>query len=275
MRLPTPFDKTGGLLFDAPYIRRKSSVKLKTLLSLNPRATYKFLKKRGRFLVSFYFSKWMGRTHWALNVEGLEIKLGWITAYQHAFAEGTSKSKNQNWDVLFALWKKQAESAKVIFDCGGFSGRMGLIAAKANPNADVVIFEPDHLNAQWIAHSIALNGLTNITVVESVISGIEGRVPFKTGISTGQMEEGGDTTVASHTLTSYGKKPDLINFDCIGGENAAIHEAKEYLSHTKVKMLVLMYPPSKDLPDFLSSLGYSLLYLYYRPDNRATYYFVS
>lgn len=250
-------------------------MKLKTLFSIRPVAAYKFFKKRTGFLLSFYRSKLAGRTSWTLEVEGMQVKLGWITPYQHGFVKDAVRSKNQNWNVLYALWKKQAETANVIFDCGGFSGRIGLIAAKANPAAEVIIFEPDHLNVLWIRRSIVLNGLTNVTVVESVISGIEGMVPFTQGISTGHMEKSGETTVASHTLTSYGKKPDLINFDCIGGENGAIREAKTFLVKERVRMLILTYPGSEGLPDFLSSIGYSSLYLYYRPDNRATYYFAA
>jgi hypothetical protein len=48
------------------------------------------------------------------------------------------------------VWKEKAKQSSVIYDIGGFNGVFGLLAAKVNPQARVVIFGADAISARHI-----------------------------------------------------------------------------------------------------------------------------
>ena len=64
-----------------------------------------------------------------------------------------------------------------IFDCGDHIGMFSLLA-RQNPVADIIIFEPNPNNMEWIRRQAQLNGL-NIEVVQAAVSVREGKSRFR------------------------------------------------------------------------------------------------
>ena len=74
-----------------------------------------------------------------------------------------------------------------IFDCGGHIGMFSLLARSRYPVADLIIFEPNPNNMEWIRRQAQLNGL-NIEVVQAAVSVREGKAWFQDRVNcTGHL----------------------------------------------------------------------------------------
>src|SRR5436309_283093 len=119
--------------------------KFKTLLSINWRVTYRFLKKRLIHQISFRSAQISGIRSYPVRIGDLTIELYFHAPYHHARAKAFSLGQ---WDELslLPLWIEESKKSALIFDVGGYNGIYGLFAAKANPSAKIFIFEPGTLN---------------------------------------------------------------------------------------------------------------------------------
>jgi|694.fasta_scaffold22230_9 FkbM family methyltransferase len=67
----------------------------------------------------------------------------------------------------------------IFFDVGANGGLYTIIAAKlVGENGHVYSFEPGERELKLLHHNIAINNLTNVTVIESAVSNIKGKTNF-------------------------------------------------------------------------------------------------
>jgi hypothetical protein len=76
------------------------------------------------------------------------IRFAFFNAYHHRIAYFLHNGGFEY--AALAVWKQRAANATTIYDLGGFNSMYGLLAAKINPKARVLIFEPDPMNARHI-----------------------------------------------------------------------------------------------------------------------------
>lgn len=250
---------------------------------------FKYFKKRFLLYALYFLSFLKERRFWEINIDGLRCKLFFSHPYQHLFARNLYYGKHER--VLLSLWKKQAEEVNtggVIFDVGAYNGIYGLIAALSNPEAQVVIIEPDEINAKHILHNIQLNLLKNVTLLRAVMTDVSGEIPFtrQPGATAGYVQESPTASkVKSFTLDEWSKEnqktPDLMKFDISGGEQDILLGSAETLTRApRLKILLEFYPNYKNgskVSSFwlhLTKLGYKSLYLYPRSDGKSIFYFV-
>jgi FkbM family methyltransferase len=69
-----------------------------------------------------------------------------------------------------------------IFDCGGHIGMFSLLARSRYPMADLIIFEPNQNNMEWIRRQVQLNAL-KIEAVQAAVSVREGEALFQDRVS--------------------------------------------------------------------------------------------
>ncbi len=249
--------------------------KIKTLKNINLKWAVRYYSKKVRMYAQYWFSSLIGRTYFTAVIDGTRIKLAWLLPYQHLYAYQESRGMHE--PTLLLKWKKEAEHAQVIFDCGGYNGMYGLLAAAANPSAKVYIFEPSPGAAENIQKNIAINNFSNIIFVPKAVGGTVGTQTFTNdgAGSAGALSNKGTITVETTTLTSY-EPPDLIKLDIVGAEYDALTAARTTLTTRAVKIFLELYPQNKEkLLPFLQELGYTTEFLYPRADGGVEYYFVS
>lgn len=219
-------------------------MKLQTLFTTDPRWAVRYLWKHGRIRAGFEYSRLIGRTYWEVEHGGTVVKLVFLTPYHHHYGSMLARHKHE--DPVLDEWMHYVPKAKIIYDCGGFEGLFGLLAAKTNPNAAVTIFEPDTINAEHIRRNIALNNLTNCTLEEAAITDTEGFTTFETkGLSGAHISETG-TKVKTVRLDTY-PPGDLLKIDIEGQESNAIIAAPNALSKHPVIFLELHnWAPNKE-----------------------------
>ena len=139
-----------------------------------------------------------------------------------------------------SVWKDQAKEANVIYDIGGFSGIYGLLAAKVNPNARILIFEPDVINAEHIRKNIKANGLSNCEVDEAAVSDVPGTARFSQGGSSGERLSEWGREVRVETLDDL-PPANLIKIDVEGAEAKVIAGGKHALQK-KPKIMLEIHP---------------------------------
>ena len=147
------------------------------------------------------------------------------------------------------LFSQFARSGLRVLDIGAFSGLFGLVAAKANPAAEVICFEPIPSTAERAEVNAALNRLTNLSVSRAAISGAEGRAKLtlyganlattgaslraKTQKDIGQIEVAVDT-IDHFTQARWSKNVvDLIKLDTEGDEVNALAGAAATLAYSR------------------------------------------
>lgn len=139
------------------------------------------------------------------------------------------------------LFAGLAAEGGTILDIGSFTGLFGLVAARVNPDADVVGFEPTPHTADRARLNAEMNGVTNLRIESMAISDRNGEASLTlygastatTGASLANKSRSDigamDVTVAR--LDDYAKgftKPvRLIKLDTEGDEPAAMAGAAE------------------------------------------------
>jgi FkbM family methyltransferase len=194
--------------------------KFKTLLSIDPKWAYRFLRKRATHQMTFLWSRLIGRRYWDADVVGVPLRFVFFSPYHHRIAYFFHQGSYERSALL--VWKEKAKESSVIYDIGGFNGIFGLLAAKVNPQARVVIFEPDAVSARHIRENIKANGLiNNCTIEEVAISDSKGTVRFSQGGSTGERLADHGREVRAETLDDL-PPADLIKIDVEGAEAKVI-----------------------------------------------------
>lgn len=251
--------------------------KLKVIKNLDWDWLWKFFKKRIRIYGPYYFSKIIGRKYWEADIDGTKVKLYWSYPYHHLYARALAKGQHER--ILLSMWKKRTEEANVIFDIGGYNGIYGLVAAAANPKAEVVIYEMDPINISHIKRNIEMNGFKNITLIPKALSAHGGIVFIKEhrGATSGHIANDGtkmESTTIKEWINENRKIPDLLKFDIYGMEYEILMTEKDILSKSSIFLEFYPTPKEQKFWQFLKELGYHAVYLYPRADGGAVYYYV-
>ena len=144
------------------------------------------------------------------------------------------------------LFSQFSRSCQRVLDIGAFTGLFGLVAAKANPAAEVICFEPIPNTAKRAEANALLNRATNLSVSQTAISGAQGRAVLTlyganlatTGASlmpkdrqdVGHIDVAVDT-VDHFTQARWGENSvDLIKLDTEGDEVNALMGAAATLA---------------------------------------------
>jgi FkbM family methyltransferase len=203
--------------------------KARSLSNLNILALLRFIKKRTWHKIEFFKAKLKGIKSYPVKVGDVTIDLYFHAPYHHMRAKAFSEG---DWDEIELLpeWVEEARKSRLVFDVGGYNGIYGLLAAKANPSAKVLIFEPDPINAEHIRQNVAKN-YVNCTIIEAAVSDDEGSVKFSGSGGTGsKIVDWGALEVKTVRLSMYGS-PDLLKIDVEGHEPEALRGAN--ISNTK------------------------------------------
>jgi FkbM family methyltransferase len=202
----------------------------------------------------FLWSQLSGRTYFEAKDGG--VKLCFLAPYHHLMARSAAYFGIEL--EFMGVWKLYASKATRIYDIGGFNGVFGLTAAKFNPKATVVIFEPDPINQEHIKKNIELNGLTNCSLEPVAISDFSGTSSFSFDGTTYSMVGQGKDTITCKKLSEY-PPADLLKIDAGNSEAATILGSGDAL---KIKHpLILMQTHHSEIKHremyaFLEELGY-------------------
>ena len=215
-------------------------MKLKTLFTMDYGWARHYLWVRLNQRVEFMFAH---GTSYSGVVHRIPLTLSFSTPYHHARAYDMTHGA---WDELPLLkdWMEYARGADLIFDVGGYNGIYGILAAKANPHAHVLIFEPDPVNAEHIRTNIALNNV-HAQVVEMAISDYQGFIRFSGDGSTGSKVASWGTEIPCGKLSQFGS-PELLKVDVEGHELEVLKGAD--LTNTKILFAEVNHPlPYKEI----------------------------
>jgi FkbM family methyltransferase len=82
----------------------------------------------------------------------------------------------ESWEkVSLDIWSILSKKSKIILDIGSNTGVYAIIAAKLNPNARVIAFEPVKRTFSVLEKNIEINELTNINAYLSAVSNTNGK----------------------------------------------------------------------------------------------------
>lgn len=155
------------------------------------------------------------------------------------------------WEHEEAIVVQQIPSGGTVVDVGAQLGYFSLSAAVAvGPSGKVIAVEPMPVNQARIRENLALNGFTNVTLVEVAAAGEAGTARFATRSSNHQTSWGGlssdgDVEVTTRplddVLADQGvTKVDFLKIDVEGGEPDVIEGAQKLLESPDFKGPVLI-----------------------------------
>jgi FkbM family methyltransferase len=155
----------------------------------------------------------------------------------------------------------------VVYDLGAQAGFYSLLASRlVGPQGMVYSFEPLPRNVRFLKEHIALNGLTNIKILELAISNTDGTARFADGASPlqGSLSELGRRDVRVARLDTLFSEcqldpPNAIKIDIEGGGLQACLGARKLLEiHKPVVFLAIDAESDYECCDFLRTLGYQI-----------------
>lgn len=221
--------------------------KIKTLLHLDLKWALKYYKKNILIQLDYIISGLLNKKFLNITTNGIKLKLFFDHPYHYLIAKSFKKNGFER--QLLEIWKKQSKKiGGVILDIGGYNGIYGLVAATANPNAEVFIFEPDQINYEHIVRNVEKNNLKNIKVIKKAVSDNTGLVRFRkhAGGTGGNIEIENDTantlTIESISLDNWAeanhKIPTLIKMDIEGAEYKALAGGQRALANQNLQILL-------------------------------------
>ena len=237
----------------------KLKKKTKTLLSIDRRWAYRFLKKRATHRIDFYWSRISGRKYWDADIDGINLKFAFFTPYHHRIAHIFHDGGFER--EALSSWKDKAKNSSVIYDIGGYNGIYGLVAAKVNPKARVVIFEPDATSVRHIRANIKLNNCANCELREVAVSDSNGTARFTQNGGSGERFAEWGQEVCVETLDSL-PPANLLKIDVEGAEAKVIAGGLASFAKTKPAILIEIHPwldkkEEDDMWKSLKRLGYT------------------
>jgi FkbM family methyltransferase len=167
--------------------------------------------------IPYFCARFFGQPYWEISIDDTTIKLFFLTRQHYHFAKAEHDGEMEH--DLLRKWLSLKGS--VIYDIGGYNGIYGLLAAKAHPDAQVTIFEPDRTNARHVEINIRKNNLKNCTCVRAAVTDHDGFVSFSQGGRTKEHIVENGYQVTAYSLTSL-PKADLIKLDVEGAEGRVL-----------------------------------------------------
>jgi FkbM family methyltransferase len=171
------------------------------------------------------------------------------------------------------LMKHHLRPGGVCFDIGAQAGYHTLYASTmVGPSGRVFAFEPAPRNIANIKKHMAMNRLTNVTVVEAAVSDFDGVSHFDCASSavSGHLSTSGSLAVRTISLDheidcGALPEPDYIKIDAEGAELRILEGARKLLTrrHPTLSVETHQWLPEfptvrQDCIQFLFELGYTL-----------------
>ena len=235
---------------------------------MNLRYYTKKIKMFGLYLTA----KAVGKDYYECDIDGLNIKLGFIHPYHHLMAKHFRDQKHEQ--PMLVLWKKLCAKAKgTIMDIGAYNGIYGIVAAKVSPNR-VICVEPEEINVAQIRHNLALNDV-KIQIFEKPLWNKLDKVFLN--------EHTGGT--ATSVRGNYGSRltgmldqfegVSLIKLDAVGAELKILQGGEKVLRahpiiliEVRPRLLEAMGNSEKELWEFVEVHGYKKELIYQCSDIR-------
>lgn len=138
------------------------------------------------------------------------------------------------------VFTQSLESNLVVFDVGAHTGYFTLTASRIVGNqGEVWAFEPLPRNISFIKKHLALNGCTNVKLLETAVSSHRGRAKFGSQNSfMGHLSKKGEFEVEvinlDHLMSQNDfVKPNIIKIDVEGHEYLVLKGAEKLIAQTK------------------------------------------
>jgi FkbM family methyltransferase len=189
----------------------------------------------------------------------------WIVgSSNHGLWLGSYESRKQE---AFSLMVRRGAT---VYDLGANVGFYSLLASVlVGPGGRVFSFEPVPRNLQLLRTHLALNRITNCSVLEAAVGRCEGTAGFNAemGPSMGYMTENSDATFQVRTVTLDGlvlsgtlPPPNVIKCDIEGAEYDALVGAATILARFAPMIFLATHGPEvhQRCCKFLLNLGYQL-----------------
>jgi FkbM family methyltransferase len=210
-----------------------------------------------------------------VNVAGVTFLVG------HRSGSEFRRARNfAAWEPEFLTAFCQAiGQARVVYDIGAATGLYTILAARANPSAQIYAFEPQSNNHQALMTNIALNQLANVTALKIALGDTNGTASLQqrgggeiAGLGTHRIGASAGagmpvvelTTVDRLVASAEAPPPDVIKMDIEGFETRAVRGMRETLRKYRPELLIELHPRAiaelgddpGDLDAFLDELGY-------------------
>jgi FkbM family methyltransferase len=135
---------------------------------------------------------------------------------------------------------------ETVFDLGANVGFYTLLGSElVGPSGLVYAFEPLPRNLLYLRRHVALNGLTNVRVIEAAVSDVRGRHRFQCHQSAamGHLASDGAIEVSTVTLDNFVfenhiSMPNSIKIDVEGAEFSVLQGAREVLAQKRPALLL-------------------------------------
>jgi FkbM family methyltransferase len=172
-----------------------------------------------------------------------------------------------------AVLSDTVKAGSVVFDLGAQAGYHSLHASTlVGESGKVYAFEPDRANVGYLKKHIAINGMSNIVVVDAAVSDFDGTSMFDSGVNcfSGHLSATGNTAVRTIRLdneiaASRLPIPDYLKIDVEGEELKVLSGAREILAEAHPALLIETHewmPEFSSISDdcwkFLTDLDYKL-----------------
>jgi FkbM family methyltransferase len=185
------------------------------------------------------------------------------------YALGTTEPRIQE------VFAEQVHPGGVVWDIGANIGFYSLIAARCAGGGRVLAFEPLPQNAEAIRRNLALNRLTNVSVIGLALGDREGTAELRlhseqtwakldTSQDTGFQEElevtgtiEVEVSTIDHQLQTLAA-PDVVKIDIEGAEVAALRGASRLLREVRPTIICELHGTNQAVCDVLESHGYAL-----------------
>lgn len=223
----------------------------------------------------------------------IAIDLDPARANENTIIKFLERGRHYEPDVSLAMCRI-VEEGDVVIDVGANAGFFtSLLAVLVGPSGRVVSFEPGENNIPRLKGNIALNKLTNVSLIEQPASEAPGDITFfinsddsggnalwDVGTYPGNVKSAAApqsvtlraTTIAAEMARLGLQAPKLIKIDVEGAELQVLRGAESLLVDRKTPFVIAEYHPfglakmgenPEALRAFMEGLGYSTFAMYY------------
>ncbi len=180
------------------------------------------------------------------------IRISGQCDFEWAVLEGIDTLEHRTADLFSRLLGPRS----VVIDVGANVGYYTLTAAVCvGPAGRVIAFEPGPTTAARLRENAALNGFSNLTIVEAAVSDRPGSSVFRMACDSeaSSLYDGGSdasscvevqvTTLDGYVFQSGLDRVDLIKIDAEGAEVAVLRGARQLLSRFDVPQIIIEANP--------------------------------
>jgi len=180
--------------------------------------------------------------------------------------------KGKVWEKrLIEMMRGNCGTGDVVHAGTYFGDFLPGIAQALAPGARLWAFEPSRENHACAEHTIALNGLSNVTLTHAALSAGAGSATLRTAMADGralggssaivQGERGGHRhetvpVVALDDVVPHGRTVALLQLDVEEHEQKALRGARKLLARCRPLLVLETLPNAAFLSRHISSLGY-------------------